>query len=99
MKNNNSIGQSVLSHIQESLKDQAFNKHYHRAKIISEISQKVYELRIKSGLSQTEIAKKAETTQPVIARLESGKDKRIPSIELLDKIASATGSSLNISFN
>lgn len=99
MMENNSIGESVINHIQESNKDQEFKKHYHRAKIISEIAQKVYELRINSGLSQAEIAQKAETTQPVIARLESGKDQRIPSIELLDKIASATDSSLKISFN
>ncbi|MDA7742176.1 helix-turn-helix transcriptional regulator, partial [Francisellaceae bacterium] len=69
-----------------------------RSKMIGEIAQKVYELRIKSGLSQKEIADKAQTTQPVIARLESGKDKRVPSLELLNKIASATNTPLNISF-
>ena len=93
------IGENVLSHIEASLEDQEFSKQYHRARIISEISQKVYDQRLKSGMSQTEIAKKANTTQPVIARLESGKDKRIPSIELLDKIASAMGTHLKISFS
>ena len=98
MKHSN-IGENVLSHIATSLEDQAFSKQYHRARITSEISQKVYDQRLKSGMSQTEIAKKANTTQPVIARSESGKDKHISSIELLDNIASAMGTYLKISFS
>ncbi|MBN2689466.1 MAG: hypothetical protein JXR42_02525 [Gammaproteobacteria bacterium] len=37
-------------------------------------------------------------TQPVIARLESGKDSRIPSLSLLSKVATAAHAKLNISF-
>jgi|TARA_R110002167_G_scaffold184717_1_gene385179 DNA-binding XRE family transcriptional regulator len=97
MKNKH-IGENISGHVEESLDDPEFQKFYMRSKMIGEIAQKVYELRIKSGLSQKEIADKAQTTQPVIARLESGKDKRVPSLELLNKIASATNTPLNISF-
>ena len=95
---NKYIGGSITGHIDESFNDPEFKKQYSRSKMISEIAQKVYELRIGSGLSQKEIAEKANTTQPVIARLEGGKDKRVPSIELLNKIASAANTSLKISF-
>jgi DNA-binding XRE family transcriptional regulator len=86
---NKHIGQSINSHIEEKMDNQEFETYYTRAKLINEISQKVYELRIAAGLSQKEIAEKAHTTQPVIARLESGKDTHIPSLELLAKIANA----------
>ena len=92
------IGQSINSHIEEKMDNQEFENHYTRAKLINEISQKVYELRIAAGLSQKEIAEKAHTTQPVIARLESGKDTRIPSLELLAKIANAVNKKLEFSF-
>ena len=96
---NKYIGQSITAHIKEKKSDVEFEKLYNRSKVISEISQKVYELRISAGLSQKEIADKANTTQPVVARLESGKDTRTPSIELLNKLASAANKSLHISFN
>ena len=96
---NKYIGQSISDHIKEKQADPEFEKLYNRSKVISEISQKVYELRISAGLSQKEIADKANTTQPVVARLESGKDTRTPSIELLNKLATAANKSLNISFN
>jgi len=47
---------------------------------------------------QLQLAEKAHTTQPVIARLESGKDSRTPSLDLLMKIAEATGFKINIGF-
>uniref|UniRef100_UPI001AAD8463 helix-turn-helix transcriptional regulator n=1 Tax=Facilibium subflavum TaxID=2219058 RepID=UPI001AAD8463 len=97
-RHNKYIGQSINAHINEKVKEPEFDAYYTRAKLISEISQKVYELRISAGLSQKEIAKKAHTTQPVIARLESGKDSRIPSLELLAKIAHAANKKLDFSF-
>jgi transcriptional regulator with XRE-family HTH domain len=47
---------------------------------------------------QLQLAEKAHTTQPAIARLESGKDSRTPSLDLLMKIAEATGFKINIGF-
>jgi transcriptional regulator with XRE-family HTH domain len=45
------------------------------------------------------LQKKAGTTQSVIARLESGKDTRIPSLGILLRIAVVSGEKLNISFS
>jgi ribosome-binding protein aMBF1 (putative translation factor) len=56
----------------------------------------VIEARIKSGLSQKEIAEKMHTTQPFVARMEGG--KQLPSVASLLKLAKATGLKLQISF-
>lgn len=96
---NKYIGLSIDEHIEEKLNEEEFITYFDRSQIISNISQRIYEMRIKSGLSQKELAEKANTTQPVIARLESGKDNRVPSLDLLDKIAHAVNKKINISFS
>jgi transcriptional regulator with XRE-family HTH domain len=49
-------------------------------------------------LTQLELAQKAYTTQPVIARLERGSDSRIPSLEFLGRVAHALGKEVVIDF-
>jgi ribosome-binding protein aMBF1 (putative translation factor) len=49
-----------------------------------------------AGLTQTELALRMETTQSVISRLEGGADNT--TIETLQRVAVATGTKLNISF-
>jgi DNA-binding XRE family transcriptional regulator len=84
--------------IEKSCKDPEFKKLYEKEQMINAISKMVYEMRERVGLTQAQFAKKAKTTQPVIARLESGRDSRTPSLELLMKIADAAGAKLNIEF-
>ncbi|MBS0352050.1 MAG: helix-turn-helix transcriptional regulator [Proteobacteria bacterium] len=81
----------------EIKRDSEFAKEYERQKIIHEIARMIIEIRKSCDLSQVELAKKAGTTQPVIARIESGKDSRIPSLDLLTRIAHAANSKLHIS--
>jgi len=54
------------------------------------------EARIRAGLTQQQLARKMGTTQPVVARLESGSAR--PSLRTLERLAAATGSRLQISF-
>jgi ribosome-binding protein aMBF1 (putative translation factor) len=54
------------------------------------------EARAKAGLSQRELAERMHTTQPAIARMESG--RQLPSAASLLKFAEATGTKLRISF-
>ncbi|MGH7793612.1 MAG: helix-turn-helix domain-containing protein [Candidatus Binatia bacterium] len=49
----------------------------------------VRDARSKEGLTQAQLAEKARSSQVVIARLESGTDGRVPSLDLLERIASA----------
>jgi len=79
--------------------DPEFDEHYQRELLINEISKMIIALRNAAHLTQAELADKAGTTQPVIARLESGTDKRIPSLSLLTRIASASHAKLHIGFD
>jgi DNA-binding XRE family transcriptional regulator len=75
--------------------DPEFENHYQRELLINEISKMIVDLRKSAHLTQEELAKKADTTQPVIARMESGTDNRIPSLELLVRIAKASHAKLH----
>jgi len=48
-------------------------------------------------ISQARLAKEIKTSQQVISRLESPRDKRMPSLELLDRVARALKRKLVIS--
>ncbi len=56
----------------------------------------VMDVRNRAGLTQEELARRMGTTQPVVARLESGRSR--PSMRTLERLAEATGSRLLISF-
>ncbi len=89
---------SLDSVIAKNLHDCEFSKLYQKEQMINAIAKMIYEVRKATGMTQSQLAKKVKTTQPVIARLESGKDARIPSLELLARIASATGARLKLQF-
>ena len=95
---NKHIGTSLDEVIESQLSDSGFSREFEKQKIISQIAQKAYQLRIGSGLTQKAMAEKSQTTQQVIARIESGRDQRVPSLELLNRIAHAAGKHLKISF-
>ena len=61
-----------------------------------ELATRVIEARLRTGLSQADVAKKAGTGQSSIARLESGKYN--PSVRFLAKVARATGTKLAVKF-
>ena len=83
---------------EQQKKDTKFAEHYQRELLINEISKLIVKLRNMAHLTQAELADRAGTTQPVIARLESGTDTRIPSLALLARIAAASHAKLHISF-
>jgi transcriptional regulator with XRE-family HTH domain len=61
-----------------------------------ELARQLIATRVKSGLSQGELATKMGTSQSTIARLESGVS--MPSMRTLAKFAQATNSQLQIIF-
>ena len=60
------------------------------------LASAVIDARSRAGLTQQELARKMGTTQPVVARLESGRVR--PSMRTLERLAEATGSRLLIRF-
>jgi DNA-binding XRE family transcriptional regulator len=65
--------------------------------LINAISRMMFDMRRHAHLTQKELAKRAATTQAVVARLESGRDSRIPSLKLLLRLANAAHAKLHIS--
>lgn len=84
--------------ISEQLKDESFSIEYERELLINAIAQLVVRLRKNKKLTQSQLAEKLGTTQSVIARLESGSDSRMPSLDMLTRIANATQMKINLSF-
>jgi ribosome-binding protein aMBF1 (putative translation factor) len=84
--------------LKRELKDAEFGFYFEREKSISEIARLVRDARLKAGLAQAQLAKRSQTSQAVIARLESGTDQRIPSLDLLERIASALKAKLLVRF-
>jgi len=89
---------TLNDYIKKQQRNPKFKAEYDRELLINAIAKMTVELRYSAKLTQEELAKKAKTTQAVIARLESGKDERVPSITLLARIAEASHARLSISF-
>ena len=62
-----------------------------------EVAQKIYQLRTKAGISQTELARRVGTTQSVISRLEDA-DYDGHSLAMLNRIAAAMKQRIEIRF-
>lgn len=63
----------------------------------SHIATEIFNARIDAGLTQNELARRADTSQSVIARLEDS-DYHGHSIRLLKKISHALGKQLRVEF-
>lgn len=61
------------------------------------VSEEIFRIRTELGLTQKQLAEKTDTQQSVIARMENA-DYRGHSLSLLRRIASATGTRLEVRF-
>jgi ribosome-binding protein aMBF1 (putative translation factor) len=77
-------------------KDPAYAAAYEALADEFALTETLIRARAKAGLTQEQLAKRMRTTQAVIARLESGRTK--PSTRTLERLATATGTRLRISF-
>jgi transcriptional regulator with XRE-family HTH domain len=78
------------------MKKPSYRKAYNALEEEFALAAAVIEARSRAGLTQQQLARKMGTTQPVVARLESGRGR--PSMRTLDRFAQATGSRLLIGF-
>ncbi|CAN7606217.1 helix-turn-helix domain-containing protein [Phyllobacterium sp. LjRoot231] len=76
------------------MKDPEFRKEYEKADLEYSIIELLIRARTQANLSQAEVAKRMDTTQSAIARLEGGGVS--PSIATLRRYAEATGSKLRV---
>ena len=77
---------SVPWSLEEHLKDPAVRAAYDALEPEFALIRQLIDLRIKRGLSQRQLAKRAEMQQPTIARLEGG---RTASLKTLQRVAEA----------
>ncbi len=89
---------SAKGFIEKQLKDPEIRVHFEEERAKTLIAEMVRSARIRVGLTQTELAKRADTTQTVISRIESGADSRTPSLALLARIAGACRAHLTFGF-
>jgi len=69
---------------------------YEAARIRFELGEEVRHLRVKLGLTQSELADRAGLKQPAVARLEAG--GTMPTIPMLERIADALQVRLSVQF-
>lgn len=65
---------------------------YERARRSYEFAEQVRALRVRAGISQSELARRIGTTQSAVARLEGG--GVFPTIATLERVAEALGAEL-----
>lgn len=90
---------SARPFFQKLLKDREIRIQFEDEKSKTEIAYAVRTARMKADLTQAQLAKLIGTSQSVIARLEGGTDKRVPSIPFLARIAAACGAHFEFGFN
>ena len=81
---------------QKLLKDPEFKKLYEDSQPEFEIAKAIIRARIKIKITQKELARKMNTTQSVISRVEQGRTS--PSIALLKRLAAALNTTLQVQF-
>lgn len=81
---------------QKWITEPQYRKAYEALEEEFTLASTLIEARNRAGLTQQELAQKMGTTQPVVARLESGRVR--PSLRTLQRLAAATESRLLISF-
>jgi DNA-binding Xre family transcriptional regulator len=83
--------------LEKKLKDKEFRKEYENLEKEFVLAEEILRLRLEKNLTQKELAKMAGTSQPAIARLESGKYNNI-SLSFLRKIGKALNAEPEIHF-
>ena len=78
--------------------DPEFRTGLERARLRVAIARQIKIAREKAGMTQAELAEALELPQSVIGRLEGLKDKRLPSLDLLTRIARVTQKKLVIDY-
>lgn len=83
--------------LKNQLNNEQFKKEFDLLEEEFEIAKEIIQLRKDANLTQKELARLADTSQPAIARLESGNYKNI-SLKFLRKVGKALNATPEIHF-
>lgn len=84
----------LQQHIQDSLKEPVFAEVWAESELAYEVTRQIIALRLQQGLTQLEVARRAGTTQSVIARIENGEQNI--SLKTLSRLARALKADVKI---
>ncbi|KKS94772.1 MAG: DNA-binding helix-turn-helix protein [Candidatus Collierbacteria bacterium GW2011_GWB1_44_6] len=82
--------------LKEQLKDPDFRAEMEKLEPQYQLERAIIKARLEDGITQKDLAKRTNTTQAVISRVESGSVS--PSLKTVNKIAMALGKKLKIEF-
>lgn len=82
--------------LKEQLKDPEFKKEWERGEPAYQVGRELIRSRIEAKISQRQLAKRANTTQAVVSRIENMSVS--PTISLVQKLAEALGKKVEIKF-
>ena len=95
--NKKHIGGSFFDDVKEwERKDPDFRRRVNEQIEKRKLAAMLKEIRTKEHLTQEELARKANVTQSVIARIEGGTTKALPRFDLFNRIVSAAGYEVSI---
>jgi transcriptional regulator with XRE-family HTH domain len=83
--------------LKEELKRPAVRKEYDALEEEYNFTTQLIALRHRAGLSQRELAKRVKTSQPCIARLESGRYRKV-SLSFLRRVGRVLGVEPHVTF-
>jgi DNA-binding XRE family transcriptional regulator len=96
-RKNRHVGGSIDASVRRWKKESpSFARAFDEAFDQIQLARRIRELREAKHLSQDELARRAGTKQPAIARLESG--RVLPRLDLLQKVATALEARLALNF-
>ena len=85
---------TLRGYTRKQMKDPAFRKEWKLSEPEYQLERLMIEARIKKGMTQTQIAERAGTTQSAIARFESGTSN--PTLSFIQRLAEALDADLRI---
>lgn len=92
----NKLIYTFKDHLKESLKDPRFKKAWKKSQVEYDLASTLIKKRLSRKISQRSLAKKINTTQAVISRIETMSAN--PSLLLLKRLAEALDSKLVLQF-
>ncbi len=82
--------------LERQLKDPEFRKIWEEGEADYQLGRQIIQARIDEKISQRDLAKRANTTQAVISRIETSSVS--PTLQMASRIAMALGKTLQIRF-
>lgn len=92
----NKLSYTFQDHLKDSLKDSKFKKSWENSQVEYDLASILIKKRLSKKISQRSLAKKTNTTQAVISRIETMSAN--PSLLFLKRLAEALDSKLILQF-